>query len=102
MIRRPPRSTLFPYTTLFRSRDESPQKRTPSRGGAASTKGEVALPQVGHPDVGPRLGPTRGLFRVSSFSWLRSAPQLSSSADANAVSHTSYFHVAHESNSRSS
>src|SRR2546422_7468456 len=27
MIRRPPRSTLFPYTTLFRShRDERPQK----------------------------------------------------------------------------
>src|SRR5215510_2655675 len=25
MIRRPPRSTLFPYTTLFRSRVESPQ-----------------------------------------------------------------------------
>src|SRR5256885_8225902 len=25
MIRRPPRSTLFPYTTLFRSRCESPQ-----------------------------------------------------------------------------
>src|SRR3712207_7651179 len=24
MIRRPPRSTLFPYTTLFRSRDERP------------------------------------------------------------------------------
>src|SRR2546430_6568235 len=24
MIRRPPRSTLFPYTTLFRSPDESP------------------------------------------------------------------------------
>src|SRR3712207_8921469 len=24
MIRRPPRSTLFPYTTLFRSRKESP------------------------------------------------------------------------------
>src|SRR5256885_10697241 len=28
MIRRPPRSTLFPYTTLFRSR--SPRGRTPS------------------------------------------------------------------------
>src|SRR5258706_7513144 len=28
MIRRPPRSTLFPYTTLFRSRpDRSPQHR---------------------------------------------------------------------------
>src|SRR5216684_8196355 len=24
MIRRPPRSTLFPYTTLFRSRDHHP------------------------------------------------------------------------------
>src|SRR2546427_4175286 len=24
MIRRPPRSTLFPYTTLFRSRDPAP------------------------------------------------------------------------------
>src|SRR5438034_5933696 len=28
MIRRPPRSTLFPYTTLFRS----PQSRQPCRG----------------------------------------------------------------------
>src|SRR5258708_22478345 len=27
MIRRPPRSTLFPYTTLFRSNNESKEKR---------------------------------------------------------------------------
>src|SRR5690349_22157015 len=27
MIRRPPRSTLFPYTTLFRSRPGGPQVR---------------------------------------------------------------------------
>src|SRR5689334_23664361 len=26
MIRRPPRSTLFPYTTLFRSKSASPSK----------------------------------------------------------------------------
>src|SRR5258708_31256694 len=26
MIRRPPRSTLFPYTTLFRSRSEPPRR----------------------------------------------------------------------------
>src|SRR2546421_3381723 len=26
MIRRPPRSTLFPYTTLFRSQKETPKK----------------------------------------------------------------------------
>src|SRR2546425_6853350 len=33
MIRRPPRSTLFPYTTLFRSRKPSPHcgPRTPKR-----------------------------------------------------------------------
>src|SRR2546430_10637407 len=31
MIRRPPRSTLFPYTTLFRSRRVSKAKRTPAR-----------------------------------------------------------------------
>src|SRR6266446_10541751 len=29
MIRRPPRSTLFPYTTLFRSRARSPLDRRP-------------------------------------------------------------------------
>src|SRR5256885_8278534 len=28
MIRRPPRSTLFPYTTLFRSEGKDGQKRT--------------------------------------------------------------------------
>src|SRR5438034_11248709 len=33
MIRRPPRSTLFPYTTLFRSRTcRSPRPPSPSRG----------------------------------------------------------------------
>src|SRR3712207_7407271 len=33
MIRRPPRSTLFPYTTLFRSDQEVPKKcgHTPGR-----------------------------------------------------------------------
>src|SRR2546422_11118368 len=29
MIRRPPRSTLFPYTTLFRSPDQAPIASTP-------------------------------------------------------------------------
>src|SRR2546426_7399495 len=27
MIRRPPRSTLFPYTTLFRSRESGPRQQ---------------------------------------------------------------------------
>src|SRR6185295_8068429 len=31
MIRRPPRSTLFPYTTLFRSPPHVPRRRVPGR-----------------------------------------------------------------------
>src|SRR5260364_96780 len=31
MIRRPPRSTLFPYTTLFRSQGREPRAATPGR-----------------------------------------------------------------------
>src|SRR3712207_8206183 len=36
MIRRPPRSTLFPYTTLFRSRWHGVARRTPARRAAAA------------------------------------------------------------------
>src|SRR5215469_18117704 len=38
MIRRPPRSTLFPYTTLFRSRGAAsfPRSRRPGAGSGAS------------------------------------------------------------------
>src|SRR3712207_7986015 len=34
MIRRPPRSTLFPYTTLFRSRHQDGRVRDPGYGGS--------------------------------------------------------------------
>src|SRR5437867_7809067 len=34
MIRRPPRSTLFPYTTLFRSRWRGVRRRPSARAGA--------------------------------------------------------------------
>src|SRR2546426_5818259 len=47
MIRRPPRSTLFPYTTLFRSRDRRGGDRQPrvrlDRGHAARPDGRGAL-----------------------------------------------------------
>src|SRR3712207_6887330 len=45
MIRRPPRSTLFPYTTLFRSfRDRVPPfpLQTPGRGGPSPRKRHYA------------------------------------------------------------
>src|SRR2546422_8573208 len=43
MIRRPPRSTLFPYTTLFRSGDESPKSEV--RGERAEAEGGEPVPQ---------------------------------------------------------
>src|SRR2546429_9608606 len=56
MIRRPPRSTLFPYTTLFRSRESgdilscsphtsSSPPGTPSRDGAADRQRFPATPR---------------------------------------------------------
>src|SRR5256885_11353183 len=41
MIRRPPRSTLFPYTTLFRSRCPSQCRRATSASGCAGPKWTV-------------------------------------------------------------
>src|SRR3712207_8065799 len=56
MIRRPPRSTLFPYTTLFRSQVmEVPTSRTGragvTGGGPRSAPSEVTA-EDGAPDVG--------------------------------------------------
>src|SRR2546422_5433890 len=47
MIRRPPRSTLFPYTTLFRSRVDSIAVR--SDRGRAVVSGFVRLEQLARP-----------------------------------------------------
>src|SRR2546426_6885741 len=46
MIRRPPRSTLFPYTTLFRSRSPTPSTR-PRRGRSPTRtgRGDPASPR---------------------------------------------------------
>src|SRR3712207_7383116 len=49
MIRRPPRSTLFPYTTLFRSRAASMQllKRRLLRGGGWAFGGKMLIAFTG-------------------------------------------------------
>src|SRR2546422_5991369 len=48
MIRRPPRSTLFPYTTLFRSRpgDEGPLPARDARGDGAGRGGHAQPPPL--------------------------------------------------------
>src|SRR5688500_19701543 len=55
MLRRPPRPTLFPYTTLFRSKFEVPGERQAEVVGPARGVGdEVLAPLVEH--VAPRVG----------------------------------------------
>src|SRR2546427_7728579 len=46
MIRRPPRSTLFPYTTLFRSRGRRRRRRRPPSGDSYGDDGtRVGIPR---------------------------------------------------------
>src|SRR5256886_12834872 len=49
MIRRPPRSTLFPYTTLFRSRTS--QDRQMKAEELAARDGLAVVPPFDHPDI---------------------------------------------------
>src|SRR2546425_3720675 len=50
MIRRPPRSTLFPYTTLFRSQAlDSKGRRVTDHRGASHTFGKLLLATGGEP-----------------------------------------------------
>src|SRR3712207_8584356 len=61
MIRRPPRSTLFPYTTLFRSRGPGTALRySPRRNGAPGQAGggRPRRPQLRH--VPARQGAAEG------------------------------------------
>src|SRR3712207_8003665 len=61
MIRRPPRSTLFPYTTLFRSATRcsaaglrpAPRRRRPRATLAEHRAGHVRLPDVVHAEHHP-------------------------------------------------
>src|SRR3712207_9280867 len=72
MIRRPPRSTLFPYTTLFRSRHHS-------FGEGGYEEDERVLRQLlgeaGAGDLGPAPAPVdaRGIEAPADWDTLRSA-----------------------------
>src|SRR2546429_4291354 len=61
MIRRPPRSTLFPYTTLFRSRRT---RRTGGAGGDRDDEGGLSRPR-GRP-LGRERPPDRKSTRLNS------------------------------------
>src|SRR5690349_21882595 len=57
MIRRPPRSTLFPYTTLFRSHRTRAERRI-AHGSARRAEGRQRLRLVAR-DQGPLVGARR-------------------------------------------
>src|SRR3712207_7105976 len=69
MIRRPPRSTLFPYTTLFRSLREAgrvhPTDRGPE-GGRTGAAGVNREPIRGRPDAARERATWRGQDRKST------------------------------------
>src|SRR3546814_5672740 len=60
MLRRPPRSTrtstLFPYTTLFRSDDVSAARARPLRGAAAGVRGQARARDLADPELDHRPG----------------------------------------------
>src|SRR3712207_8295973 len=70
MIRRPPRSTLFPYTTLFRSRGVPSRRREHplSRGPGAKDRGGAL---AARPPGGVRRGPSRVNLCASNFARVR-------------------------------
>src|SRR5256885_10023437 len=64
MIRRPPRSTLFPYTTLFRSR--IPEGRNP-------LPGSIRRGLLGFAGLAPHSGRSSVPFRLTLFRDRRAA-----------------------------
>src|SRR3989449_7862169 len=75
MIRRPPRSTLFPYTTLFRSAHADHEIQTISRLVGQSVR--KLAEQYGLPfelgELGLSPGATETAARHARYAWLRSA-----------------------------
>src|SRR5687767_15639054 len=56
MIRRPPRSTLFPYTTLFRSGAGSPQSGGAARSGSRLLEAFTLSGPARQPEAADRRG----------------------------------------------
>src|SRR2546428_6650231 len=64
MIRRPPKSTLFPYTTLFRSRGSRRNRSRPGLIRGPASPSSARPPRLGRrdPAAGRGTGGRKGLF----------------------------------------
>src|SRR2546423_9983339 len=67
MIRRPPRSTLFPYTTLFRSHDELGKQREADTRLQQPTRQLMGVPRT---DVRQRLRSEEHTSELQSLAYL--------------------------------
>src|SRR5256884_1702413 len=65
MIRRPPRSTLFPYTTLFRSSLATPSERNSKSFGLATTERQATRREVDRKST--RLNSSHGYISYAVF-----------------------------------
>src|SRR2546430_14541437 len=75
MIRRPPRSTLFPYTTLFRSPRSNIEGHFRQAGTQLDSLARF-MPRAA-PKVVPTAGRKRNVFRIQHFCSHRSDKQIS-------------------------
>src|SRR2546430_17457612 len=73
MIRRPPRSTLFPYTTLFRSHSRSPSRSSPCAR-SRSPRGGSSSPSFGFACEPPPRPAGRAYGRLCGGARLEAAP----------------------------
>src|SRR3712207_7329182 len=67
MIRRPPRSTLFPYTTLFRSDHLVEQRRREVAARHHRRRGEAEQPREPRHDPAVQQAQRRGVVQVPEF-----------------------------------
>src|ERR1041384_8810615 len=88
MIRRPPRSTLFPYTTLFRS---GPERRR-NRAQGPADDAELARGYLRRPGEEPRVN-LRGVWAIYAFEMHRTRRTLMQSTAAPVISTALYFVV---------
>src|SRR3712207_9518077 len=90
MIRRPPRSTLFPYTTLFRSDVVRPRRPAPEGVGDAAAR-ERLREGLRPPRVQPGVAPVdEGRVRAQGEEQRQDGPQAVADPDrARSEEHTS-------------
>src|SRR3712207_6967507 len=79
MIRRPPRSTLFPYTTLFRSKPAFAKDGTITAANASSISDGAAALVITRQSVADRLG-AEPVARIVAHSAHAQAPNLFTTA----------------------